>query len=844
MQKVRVFQLAKELKVQSALILELLDRLGSDINSDLSIIDAKTADVVRTKITLALEVETKRLIEARDETVADEVVAEAPATTEIDEAAKPAATDEAPVTDETPGTPVVPAGVTEPPAAPQPIAARPAETTAPRTQPPEQPRATGAPATSSGPQMTPSGKRVFPARRIPSAEMLARARARTATVGRPSMGRDVTQPRPGTPPQGFPPRPGGAPGRPGYAPPKRRKKRDRGKDAQRQPMVAMKPKADLPPVPETITLSEGVSVKELADKLNRKSKDVIAKLLSRGVLATINQPLDPKTAIDVAKEFGSTATIMTFEEEAQAGTTEATEPGGVVIEVEEDDSANMLPRPPVVTVMGHVDHGKTSLLDAVRSANVADREAGGITQHIAAYQVSEKGRMITFLDTPGHEAFTMMRARGAKATDIVVLVVAADDGVKPQTKEAIDHSNAAGVPMVVAINKIDKSNANVDRVKQQLAENEVMVEEYGGSVVTCEVSAKKRDGIDNLLDMILLQSDMQELKANPDRPGAGVVLEARRDRSRGILATVLVQNGTLKAGDAFIAGSAYGKVRAMTDQYGKRIAEAKPSTPVEVMGFATEPKAGDTFQAVTNEAKARQIASFRQEKAKVAAQRANVRTTLEAFSQSVGGVQSKELRILLRGDVQGSLEALEKSLGELPSDKIKVKVLRSSIGGITQADILLASASNALIVGFNVRPDRTAADLAKQEGIEIRLYSVIYNLLDDIKQAMLGMLEPTLKETVIGQATVREPFKIPKIGVIAGCLVTDGKVTRGADVRLLRDNVVVYTGRVGSLRRFKDDVSEVKNGYECGIGIAGYNDIKPNDVIEFFIIEKIAQKSL
>jgi translation initiation factor IF-2 len=585
-----------------------------------------------------------------------------------------------------------------------------------------------------------------------------------------------------------------------------------------------------------------VTVKELAEKLNRKSKDVIAKLISRGVLATINQPLEPQTAIEVAKEFGSEAQIISFEEEAQqAAATPAAEESAAV---ETEHPENLVPRPPVVTVMGHVDHGKTSLLDALRGTYVVDSEAGGITQHIGAYQVEDKGRKITFLDTPGHEAFTMMRARGAKSTDIVVLVVAADDGVKPQTQEAIDHARAAGVPMVVAINKIDKPGANPAMVKKQLADRELVVEEYGGDVVSCEVSAKQRTGLDDLLEMILLVADMKELKADPDKPAAGVVLEARLDRARGVLATVLVLEGSLKPGDPFIAGSAYGKVRAMTDNLGHRVSIAGPSTPVEVMGFADEPGAGDSFQSVPDEAKVRQIASFRREKIREQQQKVSARRSLQSLADDIASGEVKELPILLKADVQGSLEALRKALNELPSDKVRVSVLRSSIGAITQADVLLAAASNAVVVGFNVRPDKAATERAEEEKVELRMYTVIYDLIDDIKKAMVGLLEPTFKEVVLGQAQVRQLFRVPRLGTIAGCYMTDGKVTRNSEVRLLRDNVVIYTGKIGSLKRFKDDVSEVKQGYECGIGIAGYNDLKEEDVIESFVMEKVMAESL
>ena len=579
-------------------------------------------------------------------------------------------------------------------------------------------------------------------------------------------------------------------------------------------------------------------MKELAEKLNRKSKDVIAKLLTKGVFANINQPLDPQMAIDVAKEFGAAATIISFEDEVQKDTAEEAFASAAT------GKEVLLPRPPVVTVMGHVDHGKTSLLDAIRATNVVSEEHGGITQHIGAYQVEERGRKITFLDTPGHEAFTLMRARGARVTDIVVLVVAADDGVKPQTVEAIDHAKAAGVPIVVAINKVDKPDARPDRVKQQLAERDLLIEEYGGKIVACEISAKKRQGIEELLEMILLVADLADLKADPDKPAAGVVLEAKLDRARGIVATVLVQSGSIKIGDPFIAGAAFGKVRAMADENGRRVDAAGPATPVEVMGFASEPAAGDLFQGVADEWKARQIASFRQEKQRVAALAKSSRRTLESLSREIAEGEIKELSVLIKADVQGSLEALQQAVGELPSDKIRVAILRASTGAISQADVLLSSASNAVIVGFNVRPDRATAELARQEEVEIRLYNVIYDVVNDLRQAMIGLLEPTTKETVLGQAEVRQLFRVPKAGVIAGCMVTDGSIRRSAEVRLIRDNVVIYTGKVGSLRRFKDDVSEVKSGFECGIGIANFNDLKEGDVIEFFTVEKVAVESL
>jgi translation initiation factor IF-2 len=578
-----------------------------------------------------------------------------------------------------------------------------------------------------------------------------------------------------------------------------------------------------------------VTVKELA-RLGRKSKDNKSPS-SREVFANINQPLEPQMAIEVAKEFGSDAAIISFEDEQRQDAIpdlETSVAGGGV----------SLPRAPIVTVMGHVDHGKTSLLDAIRATNVVSSEHGGITQHIGAYQVEERGRKITFLDTPGHEAFTLMRARGVRVTDIVVLVVAADDGVKPQTVEAIDHAKAAGVPIVVAINKIDKPDARPDRVKQQLADRELLIEEYGGKVVSCEISAKKRTGIEELLEMILLVADIADLKSAADQPANGVVLEAKLDRARGIVATILVQSGTLKNGDPFIAGSAFGKVRAMSDEHGRRISEAGPSTPVEVMGFASEPTAGDLFQGVTDEWKARQIAGFRKEKLRVAALAKSSRRTLESLSREIAEGGIKELSVLIKADVQGSLEALQQAVGEIPSEKIRVGILRASTGAISQADVLLALASDAIIVGFNVRPDRATAELARREEVEIRLYNVIYDVVNDIKQAMIGLLEPTTKETVQGQAEVRQLFRVPKVGVVAGCMVVDGAVRRTSEVRVIRDNVVIYTGKLASLRRFKDDASEVKSGFECGIGIANFNDLKEGDVIEFFVVEKIAVQSL
>ena len=510
-----------------------------------------------------------------------------------------------------------------------------------------------------------------------------------------------------------------------------------------------------------------------------------------------------------------------------------------MIETGEDraDAADIVTRAPVVTVMGHVDHGKTSLLDGIREARVAEREAGGITQHIGAYHVTINGRDIVFLDTPGHEAFTLMRARGAKVTDIVILVVAADDGVMPQTREAIDHARAANVPIIVAINKIDKPNANPERVKRELTELDLMPEEWGGKTVTVEVSAKKKQNLDLLLEMVLLVSDLGELKANPKKHATGTVLESKLDKGRGPVATVLVQDGTLAVGDTFIAGPIVGRVRALIDDRGRPTKVAGPSTPVEVLGLTGLPQPGDVFQ-VADAAKARQIAAFREEQAKNRALGAKGgRLTLESLQAQIAEGGMKELPIIIKADVQGSAEVLADTLAKLADEKVKIRIIHAGVGAVNESDVLLASASNAIIIAFNVRPDRNAEDIAAREHVDIRQHSVIYNVTDEMKKAMTGLLEPTFKEVRIGVADVRNTFKVPKFGTIAGCMVTEGRITRAGDTqaRLLRDNVVVYQGKIGSLRRFKDDASEVKAGFECGIGFERFNDIKVGDLIEVFI---------
>jgi translation initiation factor IF-2 len=598
------------------------------------------------------------------------------------------------------------------------------------------------------------------------------------------------------------------------------------------------------PITRSITITEGISVKDLAEKLGLRAKDLIARLLTRGVFATINQTLDTELASEMARFFGADTNVITFEEQAAKEVSEAA--AG-----EEGVSTEGVPRPPVVTIMGHVDHGKTTLLDSIRLTNVAGGEAGGITQHIGAYKVTIQdkespafGRQIVFLDTPGHEAFTRMRARGAKATDIVVLVVAADDGVMPQTLEAIDHAHAAEVPIIVAVNKIDKPDALPDRVKKQLADRGLMPEDWGGTTVFVDVSAKQKTNLNLLMEMICLVADLQELKATPDRPATGVVLEAKLDRGRGPVATLLVQNGTLRNSDNFVVGNVYGKVRAMFDDRGAQLETAPPSTPVEILGMEGLPQAVDQFVVVADRDKARAVSEYREQKAREATLAKSSRVSLEGLAEQLKTAGTKELNIILKADVGGSVEVLGDLLTKLSNDKVRLKVLRSGVGAITESDVLLASASNAIIIGFNVRPERKAQELAEQEKVDIRLHSIIYELQDEIKRAMTGLLEPTIKETYQGRAQVKETFRIPKVGTIAGCSVTDGFIKRDSEVRLLRDNNVVFTGKVGSLRRFKDDASEVRNGMECGISIANYGDIKVGDVIEAFVTEKVAAEAI
>ncbi len=674
---------------------------------------------------------------------------------------------------------------------------------------------------------------------VPGEKVAARAEEAPVAEAKPAeperekpiiLKRTAPTPPPAAPPiaRQFvrPPQPGQQ-HRPFAGQPPRRfdQRRPQPKAKDRRPTVA-------PPPPivrehQDIVLSESVSVKELSEKLNVKSKDVLRELLTRGIMASINHRLDQKTAIEIAAAFNATPRFVTFEE--------AVMEQDRVVEKETD----LTSRAPVVTVMGHVDHGKTSLLDAIRKTKVAAGEAGGITQHMGAYHVNVNDRRIVFLDTPGHEAFTMMRARGARATDIVVLVVAADDGVMPQTIEAINHARAAGVPILVAINKIDKPEADPDRVRRELSNHNLLAEDWGGDTVIVEVSAREETNLDLLLEMILLLADMLELRANPKRPATGVILEARLDKGRGAVATVLIQNGSLKVGDSFIAGAAFGKIRAMFDDRGTGINVAGPSSAVEVLGLQSLPMAGDSFQVVDDTTKARQIGEYRQGKIRDKEMTKSSRVSLDELYAQMQAGEVKELPIVLKGDAQGSVEVLEDSLQKLGTDKVKVRIIHRGVGAISESDVLLASASNAIVIGFNVRPEQNAQAAAEHEEVDVRLYTVIYDLQNELKQAMLGLLEPTIKESYQGKAEVRQTFRVPKAGTVAGSYVLDGTITRNSEIRLLRDNVVVYEGRIGSLRRFKEDVPTVKAGYECGISIANFNDVKVGDVIEAFVKERV-----
>jgi translation initiation factor IF-2 len=576
---------------------------------------------------------------------------------------------------------------------------------------------------------------------------------------------------------------------------------------------------------QKIQLREGMSIKDLSEKISIKAKDLIGKLAVKGFKISVNDLIDENLAKQIFQILGIEVELISVEEEVRRQAEEATK--------------DLVPRPPVVTIMGHVDHGKTTLLDAIRHSNLVGRESGGITQHIGAYRVFHNNRPITFIDTPGHEAFTRLRARGANMTDIVVLVVAADDGVKPQTKEAISHAKAADVPIIVAINKIDKPEADTEKVKQQLSKEGLMVEEWGGDTICVEVSAKEKTNLSELLEMILLLSDVIEIKANPKVKAQGFVLESRLDTQKGPVATVIVQHGTLTQGDAFISGTCYGKARALFDENGKGIKEAEPSMPVEVLGFSDVPSAGDVFQVISDFSTAKQIVGFRLSQVKKEEPRRPERLTLDELFKQVEEGKVKELPLIIKADVHGSVEVISDILPNLSSEEVKVNIVLAATGKITESDVLLASASNAIIIGFNTKPNQKVLDLAKEEDVEIRSYNVIYHLTEDIKRALTGMLEPTVKETYLGRAEVRRIFNIPRVGVIAGCFVLDGKITRSAHVRIIRNDEVIHEGRISSLKHVKDNVTEVAKEYECGIGIERFKDIEEGDIIEAFMTEKV-----
>ncbi|MGE5576441.1 MAG: translation initiation factor IF-2 [Syntrophothermus sp.] len=918
MGKTRVYELAKELEVNTKDLIELLQKLGADVKNHMSVVEENLAKRISASVAAKRQERSKTAAAAKTKTPAAAPVAVPAAGQQVK--TEPAVSVQTPA----PAAKAAPAPApktAEAPAGQQPV--RPAAQ--PRPQPQgggDRPSPANAPARpmESGRQPAPGGPkppmrekqpgfdRGRPVQPGPSGGRPAfaeRPRGERGAFGergsRPFRPRDERRPergprpeagqggrpfggerqRPGAPYQGGPgrdrQRPAGGRG-PAVIPPppaeaareaeqrrapaKNRRdfeRRDRawneekeaaakiealrrggklpGKKEQkaanrsRGVAVGAPPKPPAPVKRGRLLLPPELTVKELAAKLAIDSGKLIKKLMDLGILATINQVVDSDVAQLVATELG-------FEPEVEV----PKDVEAMYLGDTEDPPETLQPRWPVVTIMGHVDHGKTSLLDAIRETRVTAEEAGGITQHIGAYQVDLKGKKITFLDTPGHEAFTAMRARGAQVTDIAVLVVAADDGVMPQTVEAINHAKAANVPIIVAINKMDKPNANPDRVKQELTEYGLVPEEWGGDVICAPVSALRKEGLDNLLEMILLVAEMRELKANPNRSARGVVVEAELDKGRGPVATVLIQKGTLNIGDSVVAGNVAGRVRAMFNDKGKRVKKAGPAMPVAVLGLEDCPKAGDVFVVSTDERGARLVANLRQEKSRQENLQKSSRLKLEDLFSKIKEGEVKVLNIILKADVHGSVEAVRESLERLGNDEVKVKVIHGGIGAISETDVMLASASNAIIIGFNVRPDTNAKKIAERENVDIRLYRVIYNAIDDVKAALAGMLEPEFKEVTLGRAEVRATFRVPKAGTVAGCYVTEGKILRSADVRILRDNVVIHEGKIESLKRFKDDAREVVQGYECGIGIENFNDIKEGDVIEAFQMEAVKRQ--
>lgn len=610
-------------------------------------------------------------------------------------------------------------------------------------------------------------------------------------------------------------------------PKKKEKKRGRVDRRERKARREARVRDELQKTESTVVLEGRITVGELADRLNVSAGEIISKLIGLGVMATINQSVDIDIAQMLVEEYGYQVEVIP--DPVEAG----------LLEQVEDREEDLRHRPPVVTVLGHVDHGKTSLLDAIREENVTAQEAGGITQHIGAYQAELSGKKVVFLDTPGHEAFTAMRARGAQVTDIAIVVVAADDGVMPQTVEAINHVKAAGVPIIIAVNKIDKPNANPDRVKQQLTEYGLVPEDWGGDTIFVHVSAVKREGLDALLEMVLLVAELAELKANPDKPATGTVVEAKLDKGRGPVATVLIQDGTLRVGDPVICGSISGKVRAMVDDKGKRIKKAGPSIPVEVLGLTEIPQAGDVLQVVTDERAARQIAGKRAEKRREVELKKTARVSLDDLFKQISEGEVKDLNIIIKADVQGSVEALREALLKLESEEVRLQVIHGGVGAITESDVMLASASNAVIIGFNVRPEPNARKMAERESVDVRLYRIIYEAIDHVKAAMTGMLAPQFRELILGQAEIRQLFKVSRLGTIAGCHVLDGKITRNADVRVIRDGVVVHEGKLETLKRFKEDVREASSGYDCGVLMEKFHDFKEGDIIEAYTMQQV-----
>jgi translation initiation factor IF-2 len=884
---VRIYDLAKELKQDTKRVMEELRRAGADVSVASNSVPLEFADKLRNKYIAKAEAPAKpraiKVIKAAKKD--DTPIAEEPAApVEVETAVEPAET----VIEAQPTEPVeVPrpepevkktTKVLKPRAVPvpkpeveatlseetasEPVVEAPVEAAAPELEPvkPSQsapPASTRAPGTSIK-ILKPTSVAVEKGIKAGDASIVSQGPSKTGTLSGGDRGRPQFQGTPGertapqmtyTPPADSRRRPGRSGGRKGRDD-KGARFAEREIDVPRQTTIEERVMSQVGSVDQahlkSVRLTEGATIREFAEALGITPRDIVQLLIKRGVFATLNQPIGDKMAIEMGRDFGFDVSFVPFEE--------------MVIEQEfeeliaSDADDLELPRAPVVTVMGHVDHGKTSLLDAIRSENVAEGEAGGITQHIGAYSVfvpdtdkPDEPRRVVFLDTPGHEAFTMMRARGAKATDIVVLVVAADDGVMPQTIEAVEHSRAAGVPIIVAINKIDKPDANPDKVKQGLAGLGLQPVDWGGDVEMVPVSAKKREGLDTLLETVLLQADILDLKASPTRRASGVVLEAKLDKGRGAVATALVQQGTLRTGDPFIVGQFYGKVRAMFSDRGEPVSEAQPATPVEILGLQGVPQAGDTFQVVADVERAQDIASNRQ---MLARQAAMVKTTKRGI-ESLGQAEVKELLVILKADVQGSVEVLRGTLEKLSTEKVKVKVIRAGVGAIAESDVLLASATQAddlstavVIIGFNVRPEARAADVAKHEDVDIRLHSIIYKVEEEIKAAMIGMLDAIEKEVILGKARVQEIFKVSKIGTIAGCRVTDGLIRRQAKARLIRDGVVIWTGDISSLKRFKEDAGEVRQGFECGISLVNFNDIKVEDEIEAFVIERIAATEL